>query len=262
MRPITVSPAPEATHVSDSEALELIGKTNWYHAYELRPGLITPGHSGFVAADAAGYMGIPDDLSGKTALDIGAWDGPMTFELERRGAKTMALDIQDPTRVGFDTARRIIGSQVTHYQGSVYQLPFDEMKDLDIVVFKGVYYHLKYPLLAFEQIAQAMKIGGHLYFEGEGLLNYAENFKGEPVSMDFESILNSGAPVCLITPNRFKDGSNWFIPTPACLRSVMQTCGFEVIDIKEYRGDGNSAQRLYGSAVKVRDEQELEHPFY
>jgi len=186
----------------------------------------------------------------------------MAFELERRGAKTMALDIQDPTRVGFDVARKIVGSQVTHYEGSVYQLPFGDAKDLDIVVFKGVFYHLKYPLLAFEQISRSMKIGGHLYFEGEGLLNYAENTKGESVTLDFESLLNSDAPICLITPNRFKNGSNWFIPTPACLRVLMQVSGFDVVEIKYYKGDDNKSQRLYGSAVKISDKFELEHPFY
>jgi tRNA (mo5U34)-methyltransferase len=262
MRPVQISPAPEVSSFTDGDALSLVNNTRWYHAFELRPGLVTPGSSRFDAPGMADALGIPKDLSGKTALDIGAWDGPMAFELEKRGARTMALDIQNPAHVGFDAARKILGSRVTHYQGSVYQLPFDEMKDLDIVVFKGVFYHLKYPMLAFEQISQSMNIGGRLYFEGEGLLNYAEDSSGEPVTLDFANLLKSDAPICLITPNRFKDGSNWFIPTPACLRVMMQVSGFEIVEMKEYRGDDNDNQRLYGSAVKVRNELELEHPFY
>ena len=144
MRPIKISLPTQSKSLTDDDAMALMNSVKWYHAFELRPGLKTPGEQFFYPESAADGLGIPRDLSGKTALDIGAWDGPMTFELERRGAKTRALDIQDPTRVGFDVARQILGSQVTHYEGSVYQLPFGELKDLDVVVFRGVFYHLKY----------------------------------------------------------------------------------------------------------------------
>jgi hypothetical protein len=82
-------------------------------------------------------------LSGLRALDIGAWDGAITFELERRGGQAAALDIEDPAHVGLDTARRVLGSRAIHYQGRVYQLPTNELRELDLIVFRGVHYHLK-----------------------------------------------------------------------------------------------------------------------
>ena len=289
MQPVRVSPPPTHVPLSDREALDLVQAMTWYHAFELRPGLKTPGVSDFLAEAAADALKIPSDLRGKSALDVGAWDGPLTFELERRGAPAFALDIQDPTRVGFDVARRILQSNVTHYQGSVYQLPCEELHDLDIIAFRGVYYHLKYPILAFERIAAALKMGGTLHFEGEGLLNYAEDLDGKPVKIDFAALHATNAPICLIYPNAFKGASNWFIPTPACLTACMQAAGLEVKEMHTWTPDEQrptqrfydrwlgrwrdkrgkmpegqpSGQRLYGYAVKIREQSEiLEHPLY
>jgi tRNA (mo5U34)-methyltransferase len=66
------------------------------------------------------YYGIPEDLTGKSALDIGAWDGLYSFELERRRASVVALDIQDPERTGFNIARKIKNSSVKYLKCSVY----------------------------------------------------------------------------------------------------------------------------------------------
>ena len=102
------SDPPEPVALSDQEAAALIAKTRWYHGFHLRDGLTTPGGSVMDAARALDALDVPQDLRNKRGLDIGAWDGPLTFELERRGATAIALDIQDPTRVRFDTARRIL----------------------------------------------------------------------------------------------------------------------------------------------------------
>lgn len=264
VQPLGISSPVTQQAMSDDEARALVGSVGWYHSFELREGLTTPGVSEFHPAPSADALKIPKDLTGKRALDIGAWDGPLTFELERRGAQAFALDIQDPTQVGFDVARRVLGSNATHYQGSVYQLPHHELRDLDVVAFRGVFYHLKHPILAFERISAAMKVGGTLHFEGEALLRYAESLDQKKVKLDFASILTSGAPVCLIYPNQFKSGNNWFIPTPACLEACMIAAGFEVKEMNLYQPEEDpDAQRVYGYAVKVRNDAELrEHPLY
>lgn len=253
---------PTAEELDDLQAKALLDSTNWYHQFELRPGLATPGGSYIDPVSAADALDIPADLTGQRALDIGAWDGPITFELERRGATAYALDIQDPSRVGFNTARQIIGSQAVHYQGSVYDLPHHDLNELDLVVFRGVYYHLKHPILAFERINAALKLGGTLYFEGEGLLRYVENISGEPVSLNMKAILKSDVPICLFYPNNFKDSSNWFIPTPAGLRSFLIAAGFEIVELSSWMGKDSTSQRLFGRAIKVRDHDLTEHPFY
>src|SRR4051794_35441822 len=62
----------------------------WYHTIELAPGVVTPGqidHRGVVSRV------LPDDLRGRRALDVGTFDGFWAFELERRGAEVVAIDV-------------------------------------------------------------------------------------------------------------------------------------------------------------------------
>ena len=92
--------------------------------------------------------GVPGNLAGQEVLDIGAWDGPYTFEFERRGAKVTALDIQNPDRTGFNVSKKILKSNAMYICASVYELPHEFKNKFDIVFYSGVYYHLKNPLLA------------------------------------------------------------------------------------------------------------------
>lgn len=254
-------PQADAVPLSDEAAVEAIAAASWYHRFEVRPGLMTPGVSDMAAGAALDALGLPADLTGCTALDVGAWDGPLTFELERRGATAFALDIQEPARVGFDAARRITGSRAVHYRGSVYQLPHDLLSGLDHIVFRGVFYHLKYPLLAFECLSAALKMGGRLYFEGETFLHYAENADGTPIEENLSRFAQSEIPLTLCYPNRYKNSSNWFIPNPACLRVWMEMSGLRVDTLHTFTEDG--AQRSYGVATKVAEQAEqLEHPLY
>ena len=247
---------PSMERLTDQEIRKRVREKTWAHDFEIVPGLQSGGQWPFHAKPACDVLGVPDQLAGKRALDVGAWDGPITFELERRGARAMALDIQDPSRVGFDLARTIIGSQALHYQASVYDLPFKGLAQLDLIVFRGVYYHLKYPILAFERLSAALKLGGTLHFEGEGLLNYVEGMNGQPVGMDVKALNATGAPICLSYPNTFRNSNNWFIPNPACLKAWLEVAGFEVRELNTWEDAG---QRLYGWAVKVREPDMTEH---
>jgi SAM-dependent methyltransferase len=255
------NPAP----VADEEARALVSSVRWYHRFELRPGLITPGVSDFHPSACCDSMGIPQDLSGLRAVDVGAWDGPLSFELERRGARVVALDIQDPERVGFAVARRVLQSTVPHVRASVYDLPHLGLGLFDLVVFRGVYYHLKYPILAFERIAQALRLGGRLYFEGEAALDYIEDLEGRRVGVDLAALDNLRVPACFSYPNRFKGGSNWFIPNLACMESWLSACGFRLLSVQKWLSDAppHGGQRMIGIAEKVSEQAEqIEHPFY
>jgi tRNA (mo5U34)-methyltransferase len=246
--------------ISDTEARDLIERTTWYHRFEIRPGLMTKGQ--ILTNPSAGLdaLGVPSSLTG-TALDIGAWDGAYTFELERRGASAVAIDIQNPDEVAFNVARRIIGSKARHVQASVYDLPLADVPLADHILFRGVFYHLKHPQLAFERLSAAMKVGGFLYFEGEGLLNYAEDIEGHPAPLDIDAINRLNVPICLVCPNNFRGSSNWYIPNPAALRVWLQSAGFEVHQLNCYTDDG--AQRLYGRARKISEwSSAQEHPLY
>jgi len=105
---------------------------------------------------------IPADLTGKTVLDIGAWDGYFAFEFERRGAKrVLAVDsfAWDQRPSGFPRglecfllAREFYRSQVEYQRIDVHNLSPETVGTFDLVFCAGVLYHTRHPLLALEKI--------------------------------------------------------------------------------------------------------------
>jgi tRNA (mo5U34)-methyltransferase len=175
----------------------------WYHRIELPGGVVTPG---WAPIDPARYC-IPEDLTGKRVLDIGAWDGYWTWEALRRGAKEVVAidDFSDDLGAGdklkrnkwetFDLCREAFGfttrdpdcvnlSCDLHYvnnagqkllrmETSVYTLDDPELDfgSFDVVFFFGTIYHLKHPLLALEAISKVCR--GALYVETASLDEYS-----------------------------------------------------------------------------------------
>jgi tRNA (mo5U34)-methyltransferase len=99
---------------------------------------------------------IPQDLTGKTVLDIGAWDGYFTFEFERRGAKrVLAVDRYAWENRGLECfllARERFKSKVEYRMMDVHDLDPAEIGTFDLVFCAGVLYHLRHPLLGLERI--------------------------------------------------------------------------------------------------------------
>lgn len=134
----------------------------WYHRIDLAHGVTTPG---WAPLDASMYR-IPDDLTGKLVLDVGAWDGYWTFEALKRGAKHVtALDDFSDTCGSVTNASRSSGwetfrlcrsalgysrTQAEELQGSVYDL--DEQFRVEHVFCFGVLYHLQHPFLALQKM--------------------------------------------------------------------------------------------------------------
>ena len=134
-----------------TEIVSLIASVRWYHGWEIVPGIETPGQCKLDPRDQLDAIGVPGDLSGFTAMDTGTYDGALAFELERRGATVVATDIQDPDRTGFNAAKSILGSRVQYIRSSVYDIS-KAVGKFDLILFCGVYYHLKHPVLAFEEM--------------------------------------------------------------------------------------------------------------
>jgi tRNA (mo5U34)-methyltransferase len=101
--------------VKQEEAKQAINRIDWWHTIDLGNGLVTPGK--ITPADTLNRIGMPDDLSGKTALDIGASDGFYSFEAEKRGARrVVATGLWGRggyrSKDGFDLAHEILHSKV------------------------------------------------------------------------------------------------------------------------------------------------------
>lgn len=136
----------------------------WYHRIEVAPGVVTPG-----THDSPGglaMVGMPEDLSGMRVLDIGARDGFYTFEAERRGAReVVALDYEPPENTGFSIAAELLESKATFVVENVYSLNPEEFGKFDLVMFLGVIYHLRHPILALDRIHDVCAEDGLLMVE-------------------------------------------------------------------------------------------------
>ncbi len=118
-------------------------------------------------------LGLPQRLDGRTVLDVGAWDGYYSFEMERRGAaRVVATDDFCwggggwGTQEGFNLARRALGSKVEDQRIDVLDLSPEVVGGpFDVVLFLGVLYHLPNPLLALERVRSVT--GGLLVLETE-----------------------------------------------------------------------------------------------
>src|SRR5579884_722520 len=133
------------------ELLKDLTELGWYHSIELPDGTVIPGlHSADHLRARLARFRLPEDLRGKRVLDIGAWDGWFSFEMERRGASVVAVDVIE--RDTFRRARELLGSKVEFVVADVFQLSPERMGRFDIVLFLGVLYHVKHPLLALEKV--------------------------------------------------------------------------------------------------------------
>jgi tRNA (mo5U34)-methyltransferase len=139
---------------------------NWYHRIELRPGLVTPGtHDSQGALRILDRLGLPAVCTGLRALDIGCRDGFFAFELERRGARVVGLDYADPTVTGFKVAAEALDSRVQYRVENTYDLDRHRHGLFDLVLFLGVLYHLRNPMLALDRVRGVTRPGGLVFVE-------------------------------------------------------------------------------------------------
>src|SRR4051812_24255739 len=100
MMPTTISNKPSKNEIILSqEQIEEMHSMRWWHSIPLGKdvngdNVITPGecphtHTPLDTTYITHRFGMPEDLTGKRVLDIGAWDGLFSFEAEKRGAKVM-----------------------------------------------------------------------------------------------------------------------------------------------------------------------------
>ena len=153
----------------EAEFEQRVGDRSWYHTIELAPGLTTPGW--FDLRPFVDRYGLPESMEGMRALDVGTWDGFWAFEMERRGAEVVALDLDDEEALdwpprrrpanypaaargdGFHLAAEILGSSVERVVCSVYDATPEDLGQFDLVFCGSVLVHLRDQLLAFERIA-------------------------------------------------------------------------------------------------------------
>lgn len=222
----------------------------WWHSIDLGNGVVTPGvKTSAVLETELAHLDL-GDLRGKTVLDIGAYDGYYSFAAERLGAERVvafdrwvwSVDLpgwdsyrderiaaglplervetmpelwrpdEMPGRRAFDLAHEALGSKVEVIVGDLLDGDYDlaQLGTFDVVLYLGVLYHVRHPLLALERLAEVT--GGTAIIETQ-----AEAFRG-----------SGRRPLCrFIERDELNhDPSNWWTFNEAALLSMCRSAGF------------------------------------
>ncbi len=173
---------------------------------------------------------MPEDLSGKTVLDIGCNAGFYSLEMKRRGAARVVGIDSDPRYLKqAEFAAQVRGLEIELRQLSVYDVAKLGEK-FDLVIFMGVLYHLRHPLLALDLI--------HQHVAGDMLLFQSMQRGSDQVTeiQDDYDFWKTGVfeepsfPQLYFIEKRYSgDPTNWWIPNRAAAEAMLRSSGFEIV---------------------------------
>ncbi|MBD3240293.1 MAG: TIGR04290 family methyltransferase [Chitinivibrionales bacterium] len=228
-------PSPANANSADTDTgRQVAALAPWFHNLHLPDGTQTaPDH---FLGDFPSYKWrelaacLPQDLSGWTVLDIGCNAGYYSFELAGRGATVTGIDSNPHYLAQARWAAQQFGlaHRVQFAQMQVHDLA-RHPTTYDLVLFLGVFYHLRYPLLALDIIVQ--KVRKLLLFQtlstpGETTYECAADY-----DINDRAMMNDpGWPRMAFIEGRLaNDPTNWWAPNHACIEAMMRTCGMRVV---------------------------------
>jgi tRNA (mo5U34)-methyltransferase len=177
---------------------------------------------------------IPADLRGKSVLDIGCNGGFYAIEMKRRGAdRVLGIDSDDGYLAQARFAAEVSGVEIELCNMSVYEVE-DLRERFDLVLFMGVLYHLRYPLLALDLLHEHV-VGDTLVFQS--MLRGSDEV--EPLEPDYpfseaKIFERPGYPRLHFVEGRYAgDPTNWWVPNRACAEAMVRSAGFDVVATPE-----------------------------
>lgn len=173
---------------------------------------------------------IPSDLSGKTVLDIGCNAGFYSMEMKRRGAsRVLGIDSDERYLQQARFAAGIEGLEIEFLRMAVWDLARLRQR-FDLVIFMGVFYHLRHPLLAldliYEHAACDMLLFQSMQRGSRRVARVQEDY-----GIDETSVFDRpGFPkLHFIEESYSQDPTNWWIPNRACVEAMLRSAGFRIL---------------------------------
>lgn len=227
-----------ARHFSPEEIrarVEALGP--WFHNLDLDGVHTAPSHflGDYPAVKWRRFaQAIPADLTGRTVLDIGCNAGFYSIEMKRRGAaRVLGIDADKDYLAQARFAAEVSDLDIEFRQLSVYDVGAIGER-FDIVLFLGVLYHLRHPLLALDLIREHV---------ADELLIFQSMQRGSPALLPVEDDYDfwqtdhfgrPGYPKLHFVEHRYAgDPTNWWIPNRACAEAMLRSAGFEITDHPE-----------------------------
>jgi tRNA (mo5U34)-methyltransferase len=212
----------------------------WFQNIDLGDGLWTaPDH---FLGDYPGFKyrrfapALPTDLTGKSVLDIGCNAGFYSVEMKRRGAnRVLGIDSDDRYLAQARLAATALGIDDIEFRNlSVYDVGALGEK-FDLVIFMGVLYHLRHPLLALDLIREHVA-GDMMLFQTmqQGSKEIAEVPEDHPFhvpgTMRSPAYFDEpGYPKMHFIERKFADDwTNWWAPNKAGSQAMLRAAGFAI----------------------------------
>jgi tRNA (mo5U34)-methyltransferase len=223
---------PKGFTVSEIQArIHELGE--WFHNIDLKGVKTAPDHflGDYPSVKWKTFQHtIPQDLTGKSVLDIGCNAGFYSIEMKRRGAdRVVGLDSDETYLAQARFAAEVNQMHIDFHLMSVYEVP-SLRERFDVVLFMGVLYHLRHPLLALDLlydhavkdllIFQSMLRGAATVPELKSDYHFWETDIFE--KPDFPKMF-------FIEGSYSGDWTNWWIPNRACVEAMLRSSGFEVL---------------------------------
>jgi tRNA (mo5U34)-methyltransferase len=210
---------------------------SWCHNMDLRGVPTAPNHflGDYPRTKWKSFaQAIPADLSGHTVLDIGCNAGFYSIEMKRRGAdRVVAIDFDERYLAQARFAAEVCEADIEFHQLSVYDVAKLGQK-FDIVLFMGVFYHLRHPLLAIdlihEHVAQDLLIFQSMQRGSEEV----EAVKDDYTFWQTDIFERPSFPRMYFIEKKYAgDPTNWWVPNRACTEAMLRSAGFEVMQQPE-----------------------------
>lgn len=172
---------------------------------------------------------IPANLKGKTVLDIGCNGGFYSIEMKRRGAaRVLGIDSQDDYLLQARFAAEICGVDIELRRLSVYDIGALAEK-FDVVLFMGVLYHLRHPLLALDLIRQHVAKDLFVFQSMQRGSDEVASLEDDYEFWNEDIFEKPGFPrLCFIEKKYSGDPTNWWVPNRACSEAMLRSAGFTI----------------------------------
>lgn len=209
----------------------------WFHNLDLKGVRTAPEHflGDYPAVKWRKFAhAIPADLTGRSVLDVGCNAGFYSLEMKRRGARrVVGIDTDERYLAQAHFAAEVSGLDVELQRLSVYDVAALRER-FDLVLFMGVLYHLRHPLLALDLLHEHV-VGEWLVFQsmqrgGDQVEDLAEDY---PFAERAVFDRTSWPKLHFVEHGYSGDHTNWWIPNRACAEAMLRSAGFEVIDHPE-----------------------------
>ena len=221
-----------------AELKQAIQQFTWYQSIHLGGGFYTPGkRSPEYLQWKLQMMQLPEDLSGKSVLDIGCNEGFYAIEAKRRGAsRVIVVDKRESAASKFSLVKKVLNHDIEFHQLDVCQMDESILGTFDVVLFLAVFHHLKYPFVAMDKLASVTS--------GVAIMEV-------PV-IDTESSLDSA----IMVRGHSRKGRLRLIPNRQFLIEMLQRAGFREIEMlgshsrQRYPNTPADSEKLFLKAYK------------